>query len=52
MFFGVAILQTKFEEVVPATIAVGPVGGNAQAEITISQSISARRFAHGNISAS
>lgn len=51
MFSGVATLQTKFEEVVPATIAIGPVGENAQAEIIISQSISARRFALGNISA-
>lgn len=50
MFSGLATIETKFEEPVPALYALGPVGADGSAVVTITQTISARRFTLDDIS--
>lgn len=50
MFSGLATIETKFEEEVPALYTLGPVGADGTATVTVTQAISARRFTLDGIS--
>lgn len=50
MFSDLAMLQTKFEEAVPVVYTLGPIMADGRATVTITQTMSARRFALGNTS--
>ncbi|MCW2413464.1 hypothetical protein [Sphingobium sp. B8D3D] len=48
-FSGLATIETKFEEPVPALYTLGSISEDGNAVVTITQTISARRFTLGDI---